>query len=148
MYIDENNPKYIFDDIFALLLHFNEYTSLQYLLKKKEEDKRQDTQQAKRRRKSNVFPVKMVKENLQNRKFILKWNFFLKPHNVNAWHDENPARHVRSSSLPCVLDRQSIIFQFTFIIYLSKFLKVSYKNKQYNFQFKENMIVKQKTKTL
>lgn len=27
MYIDENNPN-IFDDIFALLLHFNEYTSL------------------------------------------------------------------------------------------------------------------------
>lgn len=27
MYIDENNPKYIFDDIFALLLHLNKYTS-------------------------------------------------------------------------------------------------------------------------
>jgi hypothetical protein len=35
MYIDENNPKYIFDDIFALLLHFNEYTSLTIFIKRK-----------------------------------------------------------------------------------------------------------------
>lgn len=34
MYIDENNPN-IFDDIFALLLHFNEYTSLIIFIEKK-----------------------------------------------------------------------------------------------------------------
>lgn len=40
MYIDENNPKYIFDDIFALLLHFNEYTSLIIFIQRKKEKNR------------------------------------------------------------------------------------------------------------
>ena len=39
MYIDENNPKYIFDDIFALLLHFNEYTSLIIFIQRKKKEK-------------------------------------------------------------------------------------------------------------
>lgn len=56
MYIDENNPKYIFDDIFALLLHFNEYTSLIIFIeeKKRQQHKTKDTQKWSRRIKNDV----------------------------------------------------------------------------------------------
>lgn len=66
MYIDENNPN-IFDDIFALLLHFNEYTSLIIFIEKKwEENTTQD--KSKKRRKSVVPKL----ETSWSRRFILK----------------------------------------------------------------------------
>lgn len=64
MYIDENNPKYIFDDIFALLLHFNEYTSLIIFIEENETTTTQDKGQRTHKR------VKKNYKNAEKEKYL------------------------------------------------------------------------------